>query len=1020
MLLNALRDAPSRSLLLASTSVVALFGVVPTAYAACVTDAKHHVTCDGVTAIDGSATQPVTLYDPAAQVQPVAGSNAYTPTSYAKKPAPVEVTINKGASITGTVTSANSGTVLSDKGFIAANYSNAESPAVNSVVVNNFGSIALINQQFATRAHAIVADSQVKTFTVKNNAGASISVAQTATGFGSDFAPAGLLLTSSGSPATYTARYLAANKSLNITSGLYSDDNTEKFVVNNAGAITATGHYAAAYYGRAATTITNTGTLGNTDWKATDKLSDGHWAIGTYAGADFKALTGSNPDTPIYVITNGAATVTDTAKTVVKNSGTIFGDILVLDTNPLVAAAATATNTALPLAVSASNSGPRDSKIVNSGTINGNLYLGSGAHDIQNNAGAAINGSINVDQRASVGSFASSPTPGTVAGTYLSTGSGTDSKGAACPAANSNTTDLYCAKSTSTLAAFNGDRTFKLANEGKLTGDVTINDQAGATNTITLTGKGFTGNIVALNGTGSNSLTLNGVTRLTSVRNFSSLNLGKSQVTVTNGVTLVSGAKVTTTIFGDGGTKAAPSREIGSIYGTLTLAGPATLSLKNKAIVQDGDTYQVATAVNGAGAGAISTVNSALVKYSTSTTDGRLLVSASVRDVGTVSGVEGAGLATLRNLFAYNGDSDSVRTLGGAVQMLKTDDQVRAAAGALAPVTNGAATQSVIGSIDAIFARIDSRLDSFTTGLVPASGRSADLGVRPIAPEPPRNGAWIEALGGGAHQSGVGGQAGYTSELEGFVAGADRLVGTNLRLGAAFGFVNTQINGNTQTASQGSIQTYQGLAYASYDLPRVYVRGTVGFGGLSYSNLRRIDFAGFSDVASSRHRGRVVTARGESGLPLEMGMNLLVPYAAFTYARIDQDAYSEQSGAGAALTYASNTTNSARSEAGAKLVAPLTSLPLIAKLFPVGSALALEGRAAYVHEFASTAQTVAASFTGGNLFVATGPAAARDMADYGVGLRMVNASVQIDLGYEGLARANYLQQIGFLRARYVF
>lgn len=1020
MLLNSSRGGQPRSLLLASTSFVALLSVASTAHAACVTDAKHNVTCDGAIAIDGTSTTPVTLYDQAAQVQPTAGSNSYTPTSYAKKPAPIQVTLNKGASITGTVTSANSGSVLADKGFIAANYSNAESPAVNSVIVNNFGSIALINQQYATRAHALVADSQVNTFTVNNKAGASIAVAQTATGFGSDFLASNLLLTSSGSPATYTARYLAANKSLNITSGLYSDDNTNKFVIDNAGSITATGHYAAAYYGRAATTLTNTGTLGNTDWKVTDKLSDGHWAIGTYAGADFKTLAGSNPDTPIYVVTNGAATVTDTAKTVVKNKGTIFGDVLVLDTNPLVVAAAAASNTAPPLAVSASNSGPRDSQIVNSGTINGNFYLGSGAHDIQNNAGATINGSINVDQRASLGSFASTPTPGTVAGTYLSSGSGTDSKGAACPAANSNTTDLYCAKSTSTLAAFNGDRTFKFTNEGKVTGDITINDQAGATNTITLTGKGFTGNIVALNGTGSNSLTLNGVSQLASVRNFSSLDLGKSHVTVSNGVTLVSGAKLTTTIFGDGGTKAAPSRDVGSIYGTLTLAGPTTLSLKNKAIVQDGDTYQVATAVNGAGAGAISTVNSALVKYNASTSDGRLLVSASVRDPGTISGIDSAGLATLRGLFAYNGNSDSVRALGGTVQMLKTDDQVRTAAGALAPITNGASTQSVIGSVDAIFARIDSRLDSFTSGLVPSSGRSADLGVRPVAPEPPRNGAWIEALGGGAHQSGVGGQAGYTSELEGFVAGADRLIGSNLRLGGAFGFVNTQINGNTQTASQGSIQTYQGLAYASYDLPRVYVRGTVGFGGLSYSNLRRIDFAGFSDLASSRHQGRVVTARGESGLPFEMGTNLLVPYGAFTYARIDQDAYSEQSGAGAALTYASNTTNSARGEAGAKLVAPLTNLPVIAKLFPVGSALALEGRAAYVHEFASTAQTVAASFTGGNLFVATGPAGARDMADYGLGLRMANKSVQIDLGYEGLARSNYLQQIGFLRARYVF
>ena len=92
-------------------------------------------------------------------------------------------------------------------------------------------------------------------------------------------------------------------------SALYSDDNTNSMIVNNyAGAlgtgIIATGRFAAAVYGRADTTITNYAgaVLGNTDWAAGDALSKGHWAVGTYAGAEFDTIPGSNPDSPLYNI----------------------------------------------------------------------------------------------------------------------------------------------------------------------------------------------------------------------------------------------------------------------------------------------------------------------------------------------------------------------------------------------------------------------------------------------------------------------------------------------------------------------------------------------------------------------------------------------------------------------------------------------------------------------------------------------------------------------------------------------
>ena len=73
-----------------------------------------------------------------------------------------------------------------------------------------------------------------------------------------------------------------------------------------------------------------------------------------------------------------------------------------------------------------------------------------------------------------------------------------------------------------------------------------------------------------------------------------------------------------------------------------------------------------------------------------------------------------------------------------------------------------------------------------------------------------------------------------------------------------------------------------------------------------------------------------------------------------------------------------------------------------------------------MHEFGDVDQIVAASFTGGNSFLVTGPNPSRDMLDYSVGLRVGSGPVQIDLSYNGLARSSYYQQVGLLRARWVF
>jgi uncharacterized protein with beta-barrel porin domain len=1023
--------------------VVAGSGVasVP-AFAACTADASHAVTCTGIN------TAPFTIYDQAAAFQPTAGSNTYVPANpsfpaasnpdnpgYNPNPATAFLTIASGATFTSpTITAANRTTALADGGLIVANYSNTENPAVNNVTVTNAGTVTLTNGQFTNRASAIVADSQVNTFTV-NNSGV-VTAAQT--GLGATFNSANLFNTASAAtttaPPVYTARYLSPTAAFAITSALYSDDNTNEFVLNNTGVVTATGHFAAAYYGRADTTINNSGVLGNTDYATGDKIYAGHWAIATFAGADFATVAGSNPDTPLYDVENiavnaqgyrqGTLAVTDTSATTLTNNagGTIAGDILVLDTSPLITAAAAAKNQALPLATTGANSGPRDSNIQNNGTIDGNFYLGSGTHVIDNAAGATITGAINVDQRASVGSFATGVV-GTVAGTYLSAGPGTTSStGGACPTAGTNTTDPYCARTSNVLASFVGGQSLTLTNEGTLGGDITIIDQATSSNVISLTGTGFAGNVVAVNGTGSNSLVLDGVTNLTSVQNFSSLDLMQSQVTVANGVSLVDGSTLKTTIFGPGGTAAAPSSStIGSITGTLTSAGTTTIVPTLAAPVLNGVTYQIASAATGT---FVTTGGTALVSTTASDANGPLTLTTSVRDAFTVPGITRPGAQTIDGLTGYTGTNAQVQALDLIVESLGSDAAVAQAGRALSPIVNGADVQTPINSTMLFHQQIDSRLDQYVYGQIPVAGRSAALGVpRPVEIYGgiPRDGSWIEGIGGGVHQGTLAGVGGYTAQLVGAIGGYDRLVTPTLKLGVALGYIDATVNENSVAANHERIQTYQGLVYAEFAPGAYYLRASAGYGGVDYDSERQISFAGFSDIANATHDGNILTVRGEGGVPYVYANSLIVPYAAFTYFHLTQDAYTEQSGAGAGLGYGAATNDSERGEVGGKIIVPLTGTPVFSFLFPAASSLiALEARAAYVREFGTVGQVVTAAFGGGTFFTVAGPVPNRDMIDFGVGVKMASGPVQIDLSYNGLERSTYLEQVGLLRARYVF
>ncbi|MGS0743680.1 hypothetical protein ACVBEF_17935 [Glaciimonas sp. GG7] len=319
-----------------------------------------------------------------------------------------------------------------------------------------------------------MSDSQVNVFAVNNAATGNINATQSvniSANPATDYQ-----LSFSSSKLVYAATDGSSTKAIAVISGIYTDDNINAVNINNAGNLNAQGSFSAAYYGRADTTITNTGTIQNTSWTS------------TISGSTGGLFTSYGNTRTIYNVA-----VIDTSGLSLDNAGTIKGDLLVIDTTPTTWAAAQAQNiNPSYLVASGSSAGPRDSNVSNSGTITGNVFLGSGTH-VWDNSGT-INGNIHVDQGGGIATFAvlsplSPPTH------YLYTTAGsttTGTTGAAC-AVSGGTNDPFCALTTKVLGAYVGGQTFNLSNSGTINGNLSIANLMSAsqiTFSPTITGNG--------------------------------------------------------------------------------------------------------------------------------------------------------------------------------------------------------------------------------------------------------------------------------------------------------------------------------------------------------------------------------------------------------------------------------------------------------------------------------------------------------------------------------------------------
>lgn len=799
--------------------------------------------------------------------------------------------------------------------------------------------------------------------------------------------------------------------SLSIAAGIFSEEELEyeKIVNTGTGIITAKGKMAIGIYSRAGEfELENAGTI--------------------------QHELGRDEGMAIGVVSDSLETRTFDF----VNTGTVTGDLVMVGGNALRWWALSTdlgmgTDLSSPITGGTafdnrlninSQYGQLDSTITNSKKIEGNFYYGNGAHELINEEGATIVGNIQVDQRAMT--ITGSCTVGATSGGEPSCFSAATTTGEVLPwyaaeEQSENSSVLITSggalnASTTYEISLWGAKDFYLENAGKLKGDVTV----------------FT----------APETTINGVEVPDSKVVIAPHIFGGGQDDEDDAVNPLAQAYIE-------GTLKVADGIVNGAGGTTSVARTTTIEPIIDSLVRTGEWYTVATGLYGSEVPDVE--ESVLVSWEAEkNASGALVIGSTVADASTIANLSAPGIAAV-NALMQGGDGE-VEALGGALQNLTEEDDVRKAGEQLAPETNFA-TQQAAFTLNMLTGNyIDNRLNGVGATASPSaafaapsglgmsqtasaapSGRMSlglgtddgrmnigandgrmDAGIYDKDPDLRGRGysaaLWGQAFGAGLDQGERQNVDGAQTHIYGGLAGADSWISSNTRLGFAAGYGNTSIDGAGDTAqNETDVDSYFGVLYGAYKGQGWYLSTRASYAWHDYTTKRVLNAGGITDTATGSHSGNQYSASAEVGSPLHYYGATLTPVASLSWSQLDQDGYSETSGGGMALTIASQENTSLASGLGAKA------------LIPIAADTLLEGRAIWYHEFEDTNQQVTAAFSGGSSFLASGPSVGRDTAAIGVGLfAYADAGVSFQLNYDALLRQDFVGHTGSGRLKVEF
>lgn len=392
--------------------------------------------------------------------------------------------------------------------------------------------------------------------------------------------------------------------------------------------------------------------------------------------------------------------------------------------------------------------------------------------------------------------------------------------------------------------------------------------------------------------------------------------------------------------------------------------------------------------------------------------------------VVTLSGGTGAGTGAINN--ATNGNARAA--LGGLLNYSGTNVKLLAVynpaaaldtagankAGAqLSPVSvNGAATQSVGATSQAIGNVITSRMDGTRLAQAgAASGIATGETMRDVA-------VWGQLFDGRASQGMRDGISGYHGNYHGLVLGADGQASDALRIGGAFSVAKSSVaSDGDNTGSSANVNNYGLSAYGTYSGAPWYLNAMAGVSRQQYSTVRNIGYTGFSGSNNGSFNGRQLTAAVQLGYPLNLDAWMpgatLTPTLGLRYARQRVNGYAE-SGSAAALTVNATSASSFKSELGAKLERGFQTA--YGRLLP---ALELGWRHEYRNDRMQTGASFTADDTRSTAFTAQSATPVANTGVLSLGVTLLRSDrLSLNARYTLETGGGYLAQTGSVLVRW--
>lgn len=321
-----------------------------------------------------------------------------------------------------------------------------------------------------------------------------------------------------------------------------------------------------------------------------------------------------------------------------------------------------------------------------------------------------------------------------------------------------------------------------------------------------------------------------------------------------------------------------------------------------------------------------------------------------------------------------------------------TCDTANATSQALFNITNQ--------SFSSIGSRIDNLRDADLIAYAPASLQSmqashtgAASGI--MATKEIKHGAWAKAIGSNSRQDMRNGFDGYKSRSAGVTLGADTRLDSDMIVGGAFTYIDTDVSLQDNSVGSGSeIKSYQGTGYLSRDYGTWHLDALLAY-TKQQNKTQRV--AG-PFTMTGKFDSDLISSRVTAGKRMNVANSNLVvtPFVSLQYDHLKQDGYTENGLA--PLTVNRTTASRLTSGLGARLVTEATV---------AGRQIKPSVTAQWLHEFKQEGLNTSGTVGGGGAFVNQGQKAVKNMLGLGTNVMLPvgrNAAISVGYNYEGASK----------------